>query len=202
MRAPFVIGIATLIASCSVGQGTGELVGSVLDPLCELDEPAYSLNPTFFSADVIEDRGDPDDDIANRLSMRIQRGSFREGESDGLVVLVQDANELQRSFLGVPIPLSALAEAPVKMTLYLNETCDSGFPREFWRIPLILQAYSGTITFDAIYAPDIDSTETEISATFTDVVFDDPERPGERTARVSGSFTFFYQRGRPAQTFP
>jgi hypothetical protein len=176
--------------------------GSVLDRPCEIDVPEYSLEPTFFSADAIEDRTDPDGEIRRRLSMRVQRGSFREGDSDGFMVLVRDTNVIAREMLGVPIPLSTARDAPVRMTLYLNELCDAGFPRRFWTLPLVLQAQAGTITFDAIYAPDIDTESAEISARFDDVVFQDPDRPADRVALMSGSFTFYYQRGRPAQPFP
>lgn len=199
-RALVVILLCVLVTACSVGQGSGEIGGVVHDALCEVDEPDYQLGPTFFSADVVEDRGDSA--MGRRLSIRIQRGSFREGDSDGMLVLVRDANEIARTSLGVPIEITGASDAPVQLTLYLNETCESGFPDEFWQIPLVIEAHGGTITFDAIYAPDIDSEATEISAVLTDVLFVDPLRPDERFARFSGSFRFFYQRGRPAQLFP
>lgn len=202
VRGILALVVGVVAGACSVGQGAGEIGGVVHDTLCEVEEPDYQLDPTFFSADVVEDRGDSAGEIARGLSMRIQRGSFREGDSDGLLVLVRDANEIARASLGTPIEITGTADSPVQLTLYLNQTCESGFPDEFWQIPLVIGAHAGTITFDAIYAPDIASDETEISATLTDVLFVDPERPTERFALFSGTFRFFYQRGRPAQLFP
>lgn len=194
--------IGALTAACSVGQGSGSLTGSVHDVVCMVEEPTYSLDPTFFSADVIEDRNAPGGMPRRRLTMRIQRGSYREGDSDGLLVLVQDANEIQRSALGVPIPITGGDDEPVQLTLYLNETCESGFPIYFWTLPLVLEAQAGTITFDAIYAPDVDPDQLEIRARLEGVVFQDPEHPADRVATIDGSFQFLYQRGRPAQPFP
>ncbi len=188
-----------LLWACSVGQGNGVMTGSVADPFCEVDIPEYSLHPTFFSADVVEERNMPEP--MQRLTLRVQRGSYREGYSDGFVVFIRDANELARSFLGVPLPLSTGDDAPVRMTIYMNETCDSGFPQEFWQVPLVLPAIQGTITFDAIYAPDLAPDNTEITGHFEGALFQSEERP-ERMAMMDGSFSFFYQRGRPAQPFP
>ncbi len=192
--------LGILAAACSVGQGRGQMTGSVVDTTCDVDIPAYSLEPTFFAADVVEERNA--DEPRSRLTLRIQRGSYREGDSDGVLVFVRDANELHRSALGVPIPLDGSVDAPVQMTLYLNETCESGFPREFWQVPLVLAAQQGTITFDRIYAPDVDPQNTEITGRFEGVLFASDERPGERFAVMDGSFSFFFQRGRPAQPFP
>lgn len=190
---------AGLLWACSVGQGSGAMTGSVADPYCEVDVPSYSLNPTFFSADVVEEHDTPEP--RHRLTLRIQRGSYREGDSDGFVVFIRDANEIARSALGVPLPLDTSDDAPLRMTLYMNETCDSGFPREYWRVPLVLPAVQGSITFDAIYAPDLAPDATEITGHFAGVLFQSEERP-ERTAMMDGTFSFFYQRGRPAQPFP
>lgn len=201
-RALVVVVLGMLAGACSVGQGSGQIGGVVHDTLCGVEEADYQLAPTFFSADVVEDRGDGAGEISRRISMRIQRGSFREGDSDGLLVSVRDANAVARTSLGVPIDITGEPGAPVRLTLYLNQTCESGFPDEFWQIPLVIEAHGGTITFDAIYAPDLDTESTEINGTLTDVLFVDPARPAERFALLSGSFRFFYQRGRPAQLFP
>lgn len=198
-RAVIMAPWASLLWACSVGQGSGTMTGSVADPYCEVDVPSYSLDPTFFSADVVEEHDTPEP--RHRLTLRIQRGSYREGDSDGFVVFIRDANEIARSALGVPLPLDTSDDAPVRMTLYMNETCDSGFPREYWRVPLVLPAMQGSITFDAIYAPDLAPDATEITGHFEGILFQSEERP-ERTATMDGTFSFFYQRGRPAQPFP
>lgn len=191
--------LGALAAACSVGQGRGEMTGRVLDTTCDVDEPAYTLEPTFFSADVVEERNDATPQ--SLLTLRIQRGSYREGDSDGLVVMIRDANDI-RARLGEAIPVLPDIDADVQMTVYLNETCESGFPREFWRVPLVLEGQRGTITFDAIYAPDEDPGSTAIIGHFEDVVFESRDRPAERNATMSGSFSFSFQRGRPSQPFP
>lgn len=196
--------IALLACACSVGTGTGQLSGSVLDPVCHLDIPAYSLDPSFFSADVVEDTGDAEDEERRRLTIRIQRGSHREGDSDGLLIFVADANEVARAIEAsgpASFPVGAGSAAPVQMTVYLNQSCPSGFPDDFRQIPAVFEAYGGTITFDAIYAPDVVADATEITATLEGVTFLDPVR-SDRVVTLSGDFSFQFQRGRPAQYFP
>lgn len=199
MRLSAVLG-ALVLSACSVGTGRGEVTGSVVDPICEIDEPAYSLSPDFFGSDIIEDRGAVGE-TNQKLNIRIQRGSYRESESDGIIFYVDDTNMVSRALLGVPIAVSSDIDSIVQMTVYLNQTCDSGYPRNFWNVPTIFEAQSGTITFDAIYAPDVDHLATEISAHFENVVFADPGQPG-RAVTLSGEFSFQHQRGRPAQPFP
>jgi hypothetical protein len=191
--------LCAAVAACSVGQGSGSVVGSYHDEICMVDRPEFSLAPSYFAADVIEDPGDADGQIRRQQTMRIQRGSGREADSDGLSVYVRDVNRIERELLGTPIPL--VENGLVELTLYLNQTCDAGFPSEHWQIPGILAAVSGEIVFDAVYAPDVDPSP-QITARFDDVLFADPEWPERRFARMSGEFTFFYQRGRPAQRFP
>jgi hypothetical protein len=192
------------LSACSVGQGSGEVSGRYVDTLCGIDTPIdYDLDPTFFSADVIEDGGDPVDETRRRLTIRIQRGSYSEAYSDGIWIDVADANAIARGATGVPIPISTAPDALVRMTLYMGETCVSGFPDYRWSVPAILEATSGAITFRAIYAPDVDPTQTEIAFEFTDATFTDRRRPAtERSGTMSGNASFFHQRGRPAQTFP
>jgi hypothetical protein len=197
--------LVLLAAACSVGTGRGEITGEVHDPGCEIEDPDYSMDPSFFSADVVEDRGAVADQTRARLTIRIQRGSFREGDSDGIMMLVNDANEIAREIEStgspVTIPILAGAEAPVQMTLYLNQTCESGFPRDFWQIPALFEGYEGVITFRSIYAPDVFPEVTEIAASFDSAVFRD-RATGHRSATLSGDFAFQFQRGRPAQPFP
>jgi hypothetical protein len=197
-----------LAAACSVGQGRGWIGGEYHDAACMVDAPDYQMNPTFFSADVIEDPGAAPGRQRSRLNIRIQRGSYREGDSDGLLLFVRDVNAIKGSedlglpsLIGVPIPISDASDALVQMTLYMNESCQAGFPREFWTVPGVLEGRRGEIVFDAIYAPDVDPSSTAISAHFTDVEFGVRDRD-DRRAIMSGEFTFYYQRGRPAQPFP
>lgn len=203
-RALLAGAIALLAGACSVGTGTGQLTGSVADPVCSLDIPDYSMGPTLFTADIIEDPGEATGETRKRLTLRIQRGTYREGDSDGLMIFVPDTNAIARTIQAsgpATFPVGAGSGAPVQMTLYLNQTCPSGGPDDYEQIPAIFEAYGGTITFDAIYAPDVAPSETEITATLDGITFLDPER-ADRMATLSGDFSFQYQRGRPAQNFP
>lgn len=192
-----------LLAACSVGVGEGFVSGSVRVDECRLDQPAFDLMPNFFVAEFVSDPELIDRTATLRhLNMRIQRGSWREVDSDGLFVSVADVNELERSLIGVPIAITDEATAMVHLTLYLGQTCRSGFPDNHWTRSVILPAVSGTITFDAIYAPGLGDPDGEISATFDDVYFTDAAEPDTRQATLSGAFSFVYQRGRPAQRFP
>ncbi len=185
--------IAALAAGCSIGEGTGEIGGPVLaSDFCGLDQADYQLYPSFFAAQVID----------SSLDMRIQRGSALEQFADGLFIHVRDANEVRRQRIGLPIPIDGEFMSLVRISFYLNETCEAGFPSEHRRRAVVLEAVSGTITFDAIYAPDIDPGATGIEAELTDVELVDIAPPDERHATLNGWFSFFYQRGAPAQRFP
>ena len=65
-----------------------------------------------------------------------------------------------------------------------------------------MEASSGSVTFDSIYAPDIDAGATGVVGRLTGLVFEDPQTPDTRRAMMDGWFSFFYQRGQPAQRFP
>lgn len=176
-----------------MGEGQGEIGGeAVASDFCHLEQPDYQLYPSFFSGEVIEEH----------LNIRIQRGSALEQYADGLIVQVLDVNEVKRQRIGIPIRLTGADTALVQVIFYLNETCEAGFPNEHRRRAVVMEAVDGTITFDAIYAPDIDAGATGIEAELSDVRFVDAATPDERNATLSGWFSFFYQRGAPAQRFP
>ncbi len=182
-----------LALGCSIGEGNGEIGGPVVaGDFCGLEEPDYQLYPSFFTAQV----------TGTALDIRVQRGSALEAYADGLFIHVRDTNEVRRQRIGLPIPLDGEHTSLVQMSFYLNETCEAGFPSEHRRRAVVLEAVGGTITFDAIYAPDIDAGATGIEATLTDVELIDAETPAERHATLSGWLSFFYQRGAPAQRFP
>lgn len=180
----FGAALALCLGGCSVGVGTGEVTGTVTAPQCGL-EGAYSLNPDFFSASPFEEQ----------LSIRLQKGGDFGLESDGISILVLDAT-LESSRLGTPIEVSEAPESPVTMSLYLNESC----PPDRDELPVYLQATEGTITFDQIYAPEVDEDQRQTSGRFTGVVFSDGR--GERMASLDGEFRFLFERGRPGQPFP
>ncbi len=188
------VGLLGLLASaCSVGDGQGEIAGHVVaSDSCGLDDPSYELRPSFFSAEVTEDI----------LNLRVQRGSALEQYADGLMIQVLDVNELKRQRLGLPIPLEGRWTDLVQVVLYLNESCEAGFPSEHRRRAVLMQAVGGSIRFDAIYAPDLDPGATGINAELIDVELVDASAPDERRATLRGWFSFFYQRGAPAQRFP
>lgn len=196
--------IALIVGACSVGTGTGQLTGSLLLRDCSVDLPEYSLGPTFFGADYVTNPGAFDGAESPVATIRVQRGSYREDFSDGILVTVYDVNEIARSRLGEAIPLTRIAddrERLVDVTFYAGQTCDAGYPDEFWRTPAVLHAIGGSITFHALHAPDLDGDATEIHAELLDAEFAS-DRPDQRHARLSGFFQFFYQRGPPAQGFP
>lgn len=170
---------------CSVGHGDGEITGTAALGGCR-SEGEYVLGPTGFFADRVQ----------HLLSIRVQRGSDDEFRSDGLAVLVLDANAVARDALGRDLDLAADAGRWVELTAYFNETCPPGRDQ----IPSVLSAVGGRIRFDSIYAPDVDSG-VRILAFLSDVRFEDPLRP-DRWAVLSGFFDFLYVRGRPAQRYP
>lgn len=193
-------GAALSLVACSVGQGRGAIEGPLRISDCQLQVPNYQLGPTFFTADFVDNPGDSE--TRRMVTLRIQNGSFEATASDGIYVLIRDVNMLSREQLGVPIDVVDAHDAPVQMTFYAGETCPAGFPEEFWRVPVILDAVSGTITFESVHAPDVDEDQFEFRARFDQVRFIDEGRPDDRNATLTGWFDFLYQRGRPAQAFP
>ncbi len=186
-----LLGAVAGSVGCSIGNGAGELTGPVVGPDCEVDEPDYALQPSFFSGEL----------TGEQMNIRVQRGSDLEGFADGLMIHVRDVNDVFRNRIGLPIEVTNEYRGLIRMSLYLNETCKTGFPDEFRSTPLILEGVGGTITFRAIYAPDIEPGATLTEAILEGVEFRDAEHP-ERSATLGGDFSFFYQRGSPAQRFP
>ncbi|MFT3922491.1 MAG: hypothetical protein QM778_08155 [Myxococcales bacterium] len=175
---------AWLFTACSVGHGEGELSGSLDVPGCH--SGPYELGPTAFFGQAIQ----------QLLRIRVQRGSDLEVRSDGVAILVNDATTLKKDFLGKDIDVSA-SDPRVDISLFLNDSCPPGRDKT----PVVLPAVSGTIRFDAIYAPQVDKHEVQINATLVDIHFEDPRHP-ERKSDLSGAFEFLYQRGSPSQQFP
>jgi len=184
--------LCALAAGCSVGSGQGAITLDVAAPACDLDEPAFELAPSFFSAEVTGDQ----------LNLRIQRGSDIEGFAYGIVVQVLDVNEIFDNRIGIPIEIRPESASLVRAVLYLNETCPSGFPDYRTVQPVVMEAQRGQIVFDAIYAPDIDPGATRIEGQVSGVRFESAGDREETHADADGWFSFFYQRGAPAQRFP
>lgn len=180
---------AGLLAGCTTGVGEGHVSGVVSAPSCGLD-PAnpFDLTPSFFTAEGFQ----------RNLSLRIQHGGDDIDYSDVLYVTVIDADDVARNQIGVGLDVGDQLDSPIRMSLMLNETCDF---HDRTSVPVSYQSVSGTITFSAIYAPDVSASRL-IEATFVNVRFEDPADPSTRYAVVSGDFSFLYSRGRPAQVFP
>ena len=151
-----------------------------------MEGETFDLRPNFYAADEFE----------GSLSIRIQKGSDFAYLSNGITIFVADT-VLEAGRLGTPIPLSEEAGAPVRVNLYLNKRC------EVYRegAPVNYIAVEGEITFDAMYAPDLDENELAITGRFENVRFEDTSRPEERFAIFSAEFDFLFNRGRPAQPY-
>lgn len=199
-RGLVALALACLALACSVGQGEGRVYGDVSIPDCRLSNTAYELHPDFFVADFVENPRTVAGLQRDIMQIRVQRGSYGEQASDGMTVLVRDVDAIA-GMLGTPLTVGV--DETVSMSLYLGQSCPSGLPRgDFFTLPVVLNATAGTITFDSIYAPDVAPDALQTSAHFTGVRFEDAEDPTGRYAHLDGEFSFFYQRGRPAQHFP
>lgn len=206
-----LVALLALSSACSVGQGSGFVRGEVVDRRCELELSDWSLNPSFYAADFIEDTFDPDGS-RRRVSIRIQRGSFRDGDSDGITIQIADVNEIERQLVAqreagvetpeVRLPIERASGAQVQMILYLAETCVSGPPNGYFRVPFALEANSGEIVITDVFAPDVDPGDSRFAFRFENTLFESDFDPEGRRALIEGEATFFFQRGRPAQGFP
>lgn len=189
-RLPVVLLVALGAVGCAVGDGEGALDGVVTAVDCDLDTRSYALRPTFFGADAFE----------NILNIRIQRGSDPQDRSDGVLFQIRDTSGVQADLLGVPIPIEDRPDALLQMGLYLNATC----PTDFTGLdrPVVLAGDGGTVTFDAIYAPEGRGGGREVEATVSGATLRDPGDPTGRRAEFDGFFRFVFNRGRPAQRYP
>lgn len=198
------LGVACVLVACSVGGGVGEATGEVHLPDCGFEALAYSLGPTFFSAEFVEDPAARTPGGAQRMViLRMQRGSYRVSESDGISILLRDVNEIHGSLLDVPLEIGAGPDAMARMTMHLGESCETGaLHNRYWTLPGVLEGVSGTLILSSVHAPGAPDADAEFRGAFSGVRFVDASQPHVRFAVLDGSFAFFYQRGRPAQRFP
>ena len=182
-----------LASGCSVGTGEGRAEGVINVPQCDLVDQAYSLSPSFWGGELVVD---------DQLELRMQRSGALESASDGLRFLILDPTTIKSELLGAPIDLAALDpfQPQVRLSLYLNETCPTAFDRV--RIPVNYESVSGSLTFDAIYAPEIDDQDFRISLHFEGVRLEADMRSDEHYAVIDGTMDFLLNRGRPAQRYP
>jgi hypothetical protein len=190
---------------CTVGDGKGEVTSDRLHVQGCWNGP-FDLKPDFFAANPYRKES---------LLIRVQRGDNNQEASDGLTVIVNDLDEVKKAAdarLAIPVglppgvappgqPLTG-AEAPlVSLSLYLHQTCHEQNSA--------IYSVGGTITFSSVFSGDPnekDSQERLTEATF-DVQLADPrelldaEDATDVTSTINGYFSFFFQRGQPAQPF-
>jgi hypothetical protein len=214
--------VAALVVAaqgCAVGGGWGlvegciHLPGCSLDPgggpfdACAVEDQDFRFRPDFFAADLSED---------GSMTIRVQRGGYRIGESDGFVFsvpdhgwvaehLVADPDDVEESeMLAVP-PLDDLGhlalERRFKASAFVGGSCPGSgvsFAEGVGRI-WFLSMYQNVEAGDP-------RNEPTIHFGF-DIEFVDPwpyEEPQPDSPRLvaRGEVRFDYQRGSPAQPYP
>lgn len=195
------------LLGCTVGEGRGEVTSDRLYIEGCWDGP-FDLNPDFFAANPFRQ---------DALIIRVQRGDNIQEMSDGLYVVVNDLQELRKpENIGRSIPVGLpegiiVSEgefdpkenpAPVSLALYLHNTCHNQNGT--------IYSLSGSIVFRSLFSGDLnesDAAERLTDATFSAQFADPRELTGESatdatvTSTVNGNFSFFFQRGQPAQPF-
>lgn len=123
--AALAILVSVTAPSCTIGKGQGQVTGTISAPDCWTG--TFDLVPDYFAAVPYRDS----------LVLRIQRGSDFQNFSDGISVLVDNAQAIRASELGQPLSVSLPPEvtppgvpvqpksdpATVHFTLYLQHTC-------------------------------------------------------------------------------
>jgi hypothetical protein len=203
MRSGLMLMLCLCLLACSTGEGQGQVVSDNLTAQGCWSGP-FNLAPTFFAAESLE---------AESLIIRVQRGDDIPEVSDGLMVVIYDLPQA-RSMLGQELPVGlplgveplgaarpAASSVNVSLALYLHSSCRSS--------NLTLYSTAGSIRFHNLFSGDTNEKNSEArltSATFS-ATFEDPRQLGgasgaePRASTVSGSFEFYFQRGKPAQPF-
>ena len=211
--------LAALLAvqGCDMGKGWGRVEGCIHLPGCRLDpdqepyaactEDTYDFlfRPDFFSGELFDD---------GSLTIRAQKGGYRIGESDGLVITVPDyawiadhlvadpENVLEEEKLAV-VPLSELDGLPVeerfKVSMYLNGSCPGASFNEGVGTIWFHSMYQNTDNGDPENTPLI---HLEFDLSFVDAWPYEEPQPDSPRLDVHGELRFHYQRGSPAQPYP
>lgn len=176
-----------LAAGCAKGSCDSQAVGQVWAPDCGLDGEPFSLNSDFCAMQPSRS--------VEIIDIVVQRGSDLQSYADGLSIFIREPEMLKDELLGTEINFGGL-EAPVEMTLFLNDTCPG-----IARIPVYYAAVSGTIRFEELYVPWSDNETQETIAVFSNVVLVDNKDPEERRALLDGNFSFLFEVGLPIQYF-
>jgi hypothetical protein len=197
---------ACLALGCTTGEGRGE-VKSKRVYIEDCWNGPLDLRPNFFAALPFEEES---------MFIRMQRGDDHEGVSDGLMVLINDLQEIRRNQIGVAVPVGLPAgvtppgrplvlnpDPPrVSLTLYLHDSCEARSAD--------LYSIRGSITFSSLFSGDLNEqdaadklTEASFEADFADPRKSEPDGSYAEglVSTVTGRFRFYFQRGQPAQPF-
>jgi len=192
---------------CTVGEGEGQVEsGHLYVNGCW--NGAFKLGPDFFGANP---------DQSESLMIRVQRGDNIEDVSDGLIVMVNDLQEIRKHLgeeilVGMPrgvtpsgVPVVQSEDPPkVSLSLYLHNTCHQQNGT--------IYSVGGSINFSKLFSGDLNEGSSENRHTIAkfDARFADPRELAEAkddqakadvTSKVTGYFDFFFQRGQPSQPF-
>jgi hypothetical protein len=205
-----VLVLSALWGALAVGCTTGEGSGWVHSDKLYVEKcwnGQFDLGPDFFGAVPYEDQS---------LFIRVQRGDNYQEVADGLLVLVNQLQDIRNHKIGtdisvglpvgvtppgVPLKLNP-NPAPVSLTLYLHETCH-GQTADVYSI-------GGTINFSSLFSGDLNEhdadarlTEASFSAQFADPRKARPDGTyaDGLVSVVTGHISFYFQRGQPAQPF-
>jgi hypothetical protein len=144
--AALALALAGTLLGCRIGEGTGEVRGSVFIAEClgvdtdrtDLNAPNYDLDPSFFAAEPVDDpvRNHPLD----QLRIRLQHSGAEVENVDSLIIDVINL-EAVAAHLGEQIPIYAggalnppvsyetggqAPVSPVRVALSLLHTCAGG----------------------------------------------------------------------------
>jgi len=198
--------LALLALGCSVGEGEGSIKSQRLF-VRDCWNGAFDLRPDFFATNVFSEESQ---------LIRIQRGDNLQEISDGVMVMVLDTDGVRAALgtafeVGVAkgasppgVPIVYDPDPPlVNISLYLHDSCHEH--------NATLHSIDGSITFSSLFSGDVneqDGSERLTRASFS-ARFADPRDlvPGEEpdeavVSQVEGKFSFYFQRGQPAQPFP
>lgn len=198
--------VALWAASCSVGEGIGEVRGPMHVSLCNINTDHFDLAPDFFGGNF----------YAGSFAIHIQRGGDNPEFTDELVFIVDDTEYVARH-LGERLPIGVGPGFPVHAVLGLNRSCGRIAVTERGQ-NVALEAQTGYIQFQSIYRgttlvdPILRLTQVDaFSIALRDLrPVRDYVNPGSPEpllrapshGELDGNFQFYFARGRPAQRFP
>ena len=192
---------------CTVGEGEGRVQSDNLY-VNGCWNGAFDLSPDFFGANP---------DQGESLIIRVQKGDNVEDVSDGLIVMVNDLQEVRAHVgedtpVGMPrgvtpsgVPIVYNPDPPkVSLVLYLHNTCHQQNGT--------IYSISGSIRFASLFSGDLNegSSENRLTDATFEASFADPRELADApddaakaklTSTVTGNFRFFFQRGQPSQPF-